>query len=340
MENFIFSIGFEPILSEKGSIAYVYDQPLDESCYREVGTADIFVLIIGGRYGSEVSSSKNKDEIKEFFDRYESITSKEHKHASDRGIPVYILIESAVYSEFQTFLMNKENEAIKYAHVSSINVFHFIESILGQERNNPMFLFSKYADIEGWLKEQWSGLLRELINRRSQQQQIETLNARINELSELTTTLKTYSEAILTTVNKKPETESLIKRETERIEQHLLLARVDNLGYINHLRDSHRLNVGDILHAIESSTSLNELLKQLRALVISNPKNKNLSTRFPCFATITAKKDINRVRKLLGKKDFEDDVESDTDESKSARRVIPRRRPSQQKPLEEDDEDS
>ena len=47
LDIFIESLGFEPILSEKGDIAYSPDHPLDESCYREVQTADIFVLIIG-----------------------------------------------------------------------------------------------------------------------------------------------------------------------------------------------------------------------------------------------------------------------------------------------------
>jgi len=58
LENFIESLGFEAILSEKGDIAYSPDKPLDESCYREVSNSDIFILIIGGRYGSASSAQK------------------------------------------------------------------------------------------------------------------------------------------------------------------------------------------------------------------------------------------------------------------------------------------
>ncbi|MDD2778201.1 MAG: DUF4062 domain-containing protein, partial [Methanocellales archaeon] len=60
LENFIESLGFEAILSEKGNIAFTPDIPLDESCYREAGNADIFVIIIGGRYGSEASREQKK----------------------------------------------------------------------------------------------------------------------------------------------------------------------------------------------------------------------------------------------------------------------------------------
>src|SRR5438552_10179566 len=92
LEAFIMGLGFDPVLSEKGSIAYSPDAPLDESCYREAKGCDIFVLIIGGRYGSEVASERGTEE-KGFYERYESITRKEYESAVDRDIPIYVLIE-------------------------------------------------------------------------------------------------------------------------------------------------------------------------------------------------------------------------------------------------------
>jgi hypothetical protein len=58
LETFSQSLGYEPVLSEKGDIAYTPDLPLDESCYREAAGADVLVLIIGGRYGTEKSDSR------------------------------------------------------------------------------------------------------------------------------------------------------------------------------------------------------------------------------------------------------------------------------------------
>src|ERR1044071_3638717 len=76
LETFIGSLGYDPVLSEKGAIAYTPDIALDESCYREAKTCDIFILIVGGRYGTEVSESAGGD-LKDFYDRYQSITRKE-----------------------------------------------------------------------------------------------------------------------------------------------------------------------------------------------------------------------------------------------------------------------
>ena len=106
LESFIDSLGFDAILSEKGDIAYDPDIPLDESCYREVRNADIFVLLIGGRYGSEKSESRTSAP-KGFFERYDSITKMEYASAVEKDIPIFILIERAVYSEYQTYLLNK-----------------------------------------------------------------------------------------------------------------------------------------------------------------------------------------------------------------------------------------
>jgi hypothetical protein len=119
LDIFIDSLGYEPVLSEKGDIAYTPDKPLDESCYREAENSDILVLIIGGRYGSEASGGDTNPKG-HFYERYDSITKKEFNSAISRDVPVYILIEKGVYSEYRTYLKNKDNMDIVYAHVDSV----------------------------------------------------------------------------------------------------------------------------------------------------------------------------------------------------------------------------
>jgi hypothetical protein len=199
LENFIDQLGYEAILSEKGDIAYAPDIPLDESCYRQVRNSDIFVMIMGGRYGAERSGVTRKVP-KEFYDRYDSITKQEYYNAVERDIPVYILIEKSVNADFETYLRNKNNENVVYAHVDSVNVFKLIEDILAKPRNNAIHHFDRYAEIENWLKEQWAGLFKELLSRSSSQHQIASLSSQVTELSEVNKTLKSYLEQVVTKI--------------------------------------------------------------------------------------------------------------------------------------------
>ncbi|WP_151797805.1 DUF4062 domain-containing protein, partial [Acinetobacter bereziniae] len=191
---FIDSLGYESILFEKGQIAFVSDDPLDVSCYREAESADIFVLIIGGRYGSEASEVqvKNKDQ----YTDYNSITRKEFETANHNHIPTYILIEKGVYAEFQTFKNNKENSTIKYAHVDNINIFKLIDEVHNKPNNNPIFSFEKYNEIEEWLREQWAGLFKDFLTKRGNIKKFDSLQKQIQNLEDLNITFKKYLETL------------------------------------------------------------------------------------------------------------------------------------------------
>ncbi|MES2393243.1 MAG: DUF4062 domain-containing protein [Acidobacteriota bacterium] len=266
LENFIESLGFDAILSEKGKIAYTPDIPLDESCYREVGTADIFVLIIGGRYGSEASGSK-AIMPKDFYARYNSITREEYKSAVKKEISLYVLIEKSVQAEYETYLKNKKTKDIVYAHVDSVNIFELIEDILSQPRNNPVQQFEKYTEIELWLREQWAGLFRELLQRMQAQKQLASLQAEVSQLSELNTTFKRYLEEIVSRISPKETSVRLIRTETNR----LRAAAMDRLIVGNPLTTHLIRRLGVPIHsvrlALRSTRSFEAFLERLRRAV-------------------------------------------------------------------------
>ena len=301
LENFIGTLGFEPVLSEKGDIAYTPDMPLDESCYREARSADIFVLIIGGRYGSE-SSGQEKKPSKAFLDRYDSITKQEYKSAMSRDVPTYILIESSVYSEYRTFLRNKGNKGIVYAHVDSVNIFYLIEDILSQPKNNPVYPFERYADVEGWLREQWAGLFKELLTRMSGQQQISSLSTKVSELGEINVTLRRYLETIIEKVSPK-ESESIIELESKRLREQLLLQELRENRFFRFLMQECNRGFDESVEAFRKARSFGGLAK-IFSDAETDEKGMTVMISHTILDNESAQKDINKARELLGLKPF------------------------------------
>lgn len=267
LDQFIEALGYDSVLSEKGAIAYAHDAPLDESCYREVASADIFVLIVGGRYGSEASEHRT-GLTKTFYERYDSITKQEYKAAAEKDIPVYVLIEKAVYSEYQTFTKNRDRTDIAYAHVDSVNVFHLIEEILAQPRNNPIQTFERFADIESWLREQWSGVFRELLNRTSSQRQLTSLAAQVTELAAVNETLRRYLEEVISRVSPS-DAANIIKTETARLEDARSALEISSNPLVWAVHRNTGIAFEQLGDLIRHAKSTDEFVDQLEAKSVS-----------------------------------------------------------------------
>ncbi|WP_420601772.1 DUF4062 domain-containing protein [Flagellimonas sp.] len=261
IENFVQSLGYDSILSEKGNIAYNPDTPLDESCYHEVNNSDIFVIIIGGRYGSP-SSDQPKDLPKTFHTRYESITKKEYLTAIEKEIPTYILVEKSVNAEFETFRRNRKNPDVEYAHVDSINVFYLIEEILQQPRNNPVFHFENHNEIETWLKEQWAGLFRDMIHSRKDKKQISSLSNQVKTLSNLNTTLKRYLEEIISKVSG-DKAEEVILEESKRIEEFTKQQEFEKIKMIRDLIRFYDFSLEQAYDIFTNARNIEDLLTKI-----------------------------------------------------------------------------
>lgn len=299
LENFINTLGFDSILSEKGDIPFSSEIPLDESCYREVENADIFIIIIGGRYGSEIKEDKEHRK-NQFYDRYESITKNEYQNAVKRNIPIYIFVEKSVYSDYETFLKNKTNNSVNYAHVDSINIFYFIEKILSQPKNNPICQFDRYDDIEVWLKEQWAGLFRELINQRSKQTQLTSLTSQVSLLAEINQTLKLYIEKIMTKVS--PDSVGLILSESERLDGIKQEQKLEKTNLYQQLLQVDILKE-DLKSALIASSSYDDFIKKLDKISIQ--RNPELPIGPSDILMPYWIDEINEAREILGLNPFE-----------------------------------
>ncbi len=295
LEIFIESLGYEAILSEKGDIAYSPDQPLDESCYREVRNADIFVLIMGGRYGEEASGT-DKTARRDFYERYDSITKQEYLNAVSQDIPLYILIEKGVYADYETYLRNKGNTGINYAHVDSVNVFKLIEFILAQPRNNPMQHFDRYSEIENWLREQWAGLFRELISRMSSQTQLTSLSAQVAELGEVNKTLRRYLEEVVSKIS--PESSAnLIESETERLTDVRKLSEISSNVLINDLHEFFGVPLDALYKALVETKTVRDFMQRA---IDAQEDSHQLRINLEDISWDYVNKHLNEARESIG----------------------------------------
>ncbi|SIQ47996.1 DUF4062 domain-containing protein [Aeromonas veronii] len=260
--SFITKMGYDATLSEKGKIAYDPSLPLDESCYQDTISSNILVLIVGGRYGSATSETDTKNNNNEFYQRYESVTRKEFETASSHNIPTYILVEKAVMVEYETFKKNRGNDTVTYAHVDSVNIFNFLDDILSKGRNNPVFQFEQPQEIESWLKNQWSGYFRTLLEKKHQNQQITSLSNQVSELKSINSSLQRYLEKIVQSVAG-DSADEIIEQEHNTLTNEKIKFKLMGEGLFSSLVNRYNISYNDVKSAYESHNTISETIAHI-----------------------------------------------------------------------------
>ena len=155
LDKFIESLGYEPVRNEVGDIPYGKDDSLQTYCYREVENIDIFISILGGKYGSKAISEGQTREY--------SVSQMELKTALKEDKQVFVFIEKDVLTEYETYLANKDNENVRYRYVDNPNIYKFIEEIKSLPNNNNIKGFESADDIINYLREQLAGLFKQFL---------------------------------------------------------------------------------------------------------------------------------------------------------------------------------
>lgn len=148
--NFIKSMGYEPVMHDRGGVTYAQSETLETSCYNELQNCDIVVCIIGNKYGTQSQDSNL------------SITMTELTSAIKARKKIYIYILKEVYYENRTYLLNKDN-GFNPASVDNIKIHEFIAEIKGNVKNHPIEPFENISDITDNLRKQFAGLFQRLL---------------------------------------------------------------------------------------------------------------------------------------------------------------------------------
>jgi hypothetical protein len=176
LRYFVRTLGYEPVLSEEGSVFYNPTLHTHDACITEIPTCQMFVLIIGGRFGGA------------FKDGEGSITNHEYREAVKQKIPVFALVDMAVYNEHHLYIKNKSNTAVDltkltFPAVDSTKIFDFVDEVRGSSVNNALVPFRDFGDIEGYLRQQWAGMMFEFLNSRNQQRKVADTLATLAEMN-------------------------------------------------------------------------------------------------------------------------------------------------------------
>lgn len=131
--------GFDAMLSEFDSF------PIDpcigtfENCLNNVDNcADIFVLIVGTRYGF-------------ITDKGKSITNLEYLHAKAKGIPLFVFISKQLYNTLPLWRENKNGDFSSIT--DNTKIFEFIAEIY-DESQQWIYTYETVRDITSTMKNQ------------------------------------------------------------------------------------------------------------------------------------------------------------------------------------------
>ncbi len=143
------AMGHTPVLSESRDFPVNPSLSSAENCMAAVrNEADIFVLIIGNRYGYKLDSGK-------------SITNTEFLTALQKGIPIYTFSLKNIIHILPVW---KKNPLGDFSNVVDDNkVFEFIDDVR-EKKGIWNFEFESAQDILDILKAQWSILFRQALN--------------------------------------------------------------------------------------------------------------------------------------------------------------------------------
>ena len=262
LKGLIEQLGFEPILSEYKDVLFDPRTHTHTSCVEEVSSADIVILLIGGRYGgravpeavsavdieSLMKASKSLDSLKSRENL--SVTQLEVLKAIESRIPVFAFVDDRVMHDHATYEKNKNKEIISQLEFASIEksetakfIFEFINFLRHRSSNNAIINFGSFGDLEDAIKRQFSALFQKLLSesRRAKDE--------IQKISNLSDQLEALKAAVLTAVG--TENEKKVARAVVRFRRMVEFLREFGISNILEIPKDETLarNVG-ILRAV------------------------------------------------------------------------------------------
>lgn len=151
LSEFLSNQGYQPIMSEFDSFPIDPNTDTIANCIKNVEGSDLFVLVIGGRYGYVLENGK-------------SITNMEYIYAKKMGIPVFVYIYRDVTSALGLYQDNPDGNFLQV--VDDTKVFDFVNDVRNVNQD-WCYDFDHAQDITSNLRIRFSHLFADSLSIRA-----------------------------------------------------------------------------------------------------------------------------------------------------------------------------
>lgn len=220
LSAFCSEFGFDVALSERGDVFYHPDLHTHVSCTREVSTCQVFVLVIGGRFGGKYVADKTK-----------SITNAEYASARELGIPIFTFVKQDVLNDHNLWQRNKDQSFANQITYPSIDkqehaqeIFLFIDQVRLAPTNNGFFGFRLSKEIFGYLRKQWAAMFFEYLQNRTLSRQLSATNETLASLTAASDKIEEIVRNIYRNVDTAGAADSLTKIDLDSRAREFFLA--------------------------------------------------------------------------------------------------------------------
>lgn len=179
--GFIESLGYIPVFSDKNDVFYHPDLHSHEACIKEIENCQIFILVLGGRFGGQY-----------IYDMEKSIVNAEYHAAKKMNIPIFTFVKREVYEDHRVFVRNKKEkpelyDQIEYPSIEKqdtvLRIFNFLDEVRKADVNNAFFTFEFSRDIRDILKKQLAGMFYDFLWNRKKEKEKERFEEMLTNLS-------------------------------------------------------------------------------------------------------------------------------------------------------------
>ncbi|MGF6445367.1 DUF4062 domain-containing protein [Paraburkholderia youngii] len=232
LSAFCSDFGFDVALSERGDVFYHPDLHTHVSCTREVSTCQLFVLVIGGRFGGKYVADKTK-----------SITNAEYASARELGIPIFTFVKQDVLNDHNLWQKNKDQPFASQITYPSIDkqehaqeIFSFIDQVRLAPTNNGFFGFRLSKEIFGYLRKQWASMFFEYLQNRALSRQLSATNETLASLTAASDKIEEIVRNIYRNVDATGAADSLAKIDLDSRAREMFLtiaAKADDRQFLS-----------------------------------------------------------------------------------------------------------